>query len=225
MLAALADGSARPAGELARTAGVSPSTASSHLSRLQDSGLVEVERHGRHRYYRITSERVGQIAEMLAQLAPRKPIHSLRGSRIAADLTLARTCYDHLAGELGVALLDSLIRSEVIEIDAGEARVCSGEQPLLDELGIDVSALRRNRRRSLARLCLDWSARRHHLAGALGASLASKIIERGWLQRKKGNRALVVTKPGWEGLQRHFGISASNVAEHVGPRADRRTAQ
>lgn len=205
ILTALADGRALPAGELARAAGVSASTASAHLSRLQDFGLLVTEKHGRHRYYRLASEQVSDVTELLAQFAPRRPIRSLRGSRVATQLALARTCYDHLAGELGVSMLASLRSQRIVEVEAGAVRVRRNNVGLLDDLAIDVSFLDRGRRPT-ARLCLDWSARRHHLAGALGAALTSRIIELKWLQRAEGTRALSVTEAGWDGLQRYFGI-------------------
>lgn len=205
MLVALIGGLALPSGELARAAGVRPSTASAHLARLRNLGVVDVEHHGRHRYYRLASAHVAQLAEMLAQFAPSVPVRSLRGTQISSALATARTCYDHLAGALGVAILDAFVDKGVVTIDYGQVQLEHGAD-LLNQLDIDVAAFRRDRRRPEARLCLDWSARRHHFAGALGEGIMNRLLEWRWVKRAADTRAVSVTPEGWRGLGQHLDI-------------------
>jgi len=197
MLQALMEGRALTAGELARAAGVTPQTASGHLARMAGAGLVAVEKQGRHRYHRLASPAVAQMVEGIMQIAATRPAPVRRlvvGPRDEA-LRRARTCYDHLAGRLGVALADALVA-------AGHAGV-----DLLASLGIDLPSPAAGRRaRILCRPCLDWSERRPHLGGAVGAALCSHCLAQGWIRRIEGSRAVAVTRRGEEALRRHFGI-------------------
>jgi DNA-binding transcriptional ArsR family regulator len=206
MLTALLDGRPLAAGELARTAGVSAQTASAHLARLLDGGLVTVVRQGRHRYYRLAGPEVAEVIEALSRISPAVEVRSLRQSREARRLHRARSCYDHLAGEAGVALYAALVGGGLIEAAARGAAsfdvTVKGEERL-GELGLDVRALRRARRR-FAGECMDWTERRPHLNGALGAALLSRFIDLGWLERGKG-RELLVTEAGDAGLADSFG--------------------
>jgi DNA-binding transcriptional ArsR family regulator len=194
IVGALHEGRSLPAGELARRAGVSASTASEHLAKLVGGGLLVSESSGRHRYFRLAGPGVAHAFEALSALAPRKPVHSLRGARIGDALAEARTCYDHLAGRLGVAIADSLLsHGAVVERDG-----CFELGPAVDQvlatLGLSVAALP-GRRPAVLR-CLDWSERRPHLAGALGTAICAKAFEAEWIERLPGSRAVRVTTAG-----------------------------
>jgi DNA-binding transcriptional ArsR family regulator len=201
-LMALSEERALSAGELARRAGVTPSTASIQLAKLVDGGLLTVEENGRHRYYSLADAAIAAAIESLAVIAPRRPAHSLKQARIGSDLQAARTCYDHLAGELGVALFDALLRQRVLARDLEPTKKGSR---WLDELGIDIEAAAKGRR-PFARRCLDWSERRDHLAGALGAAIASRFFELGWVERTRSSRAVRITDAGRNGLERELGV-------------------
>jgi DNA-binding transcriptional ArsR family regulator len=201
-LTALADGTALPASELAERAGVSASTASVQLAKLVEGGLLEVERSGRHRYYRLADSGIAAAIESLAVIAPHRPARSLREGRRGSELQAARTCYDHLAGALGVALFDALQRRRLLTPEL-ELTPRGAEQ--FGELGIDVDGLTRGRR-PLTRLCLDWTERRHHLAGALGAALTSRFLELGWIEPRPESRAVRVTDTGRSALARELAV-------------------
>jgi hypothetical protein len=176
---------------------VSPATASEHLRLLVDGGLLSVERSGRHRYFRLASPWVGEALEALARLAPRQPVRSLRQARAAEALAEARSCYDHLAGRLGVAVFDGLVEAgTLLQRDGG---LLVGDRAVLEGWGIDVEALLAMRR-PVVRACLDWTERRHHLGGGLGAALLIALLERGWIERSLVPRALNLTSHGEEGL-------------------------
>lgn len=203
VVAALLDGRALTAGELARAGEVSAPTVSAHLSRLLAAGLVAVQAQGRHRYYRLADERSARAFEALAALAPVRPIRSLRQSRVAAELAWARTCYDHLAGAVAVSLTDTLIQRQVLT--EADGRYQPGpESHVLESFGLDLGDLS-NSRRSFAHPCLDWSERRHHIAGALGAGLLSHMATLGWVRRRPASRAVVVNDTGRQGLAEAFG--------------------
>ncbi|WP_131736322.1 ArsR/SmtB family transcription factor [Actinomadura roseirufa] len=205
MLTALLDGRPLAAGELARTAGVSAQTASAHLARLLDGGMVTVLRQGRHRYYRLRGAEVAQVIEALSRISPPVRARSLRQSRDARRLHQARTCYDHLAGEAGVTLFEALLSGGMIEQDGPESyAVTEKGEDRLGGLGLDLAAVRRSRRR-FAWHCLDWTERRPHLNGALGAALTERMIELGWFERGRTPRALEVTEAGRRGLADAFG--------------------
>jgi DNA-binding transcriptional ArsR family regulator len=202
----LMDGRAWPAGVLARRAGVAPSTASEHLALLVAGGLVAVEPNGRERRYRLASPQVADALEALARIDFDRPVRSLRESSRKEAMRHARTCYDHLAGELGVAITDALLaRGALVLRDTSFDLTEDGESLLVARLGVDVAGARAGRR-AFARACLDWTERRPHLAGALGAALARSVLERGWALRRPGDRGLVVTPRGAAGLADSLGI-------------------
>ena len=211
MLGALLGGTQLSAGELSQLAGVSPATASAHLARLLDGGLVAVTRQGRHRYYRLAGHEVATVIEALAQISPVRPVRSLRQSQEAAALAQARTCYDHLAGRAGVELLDALLRTAVLNGNGRGTEVAyevtaRGAEKLAG-FGVDVAQVRRSRRR-FAGACLDWTQRRPHLNGALGAAVTGRLLELGWIERGPSRRAVKVTGPGRDGLGATFGWAA-----------------
>jgi DNA-binding transcriptional ArsR family regulator len=211
MLTALLDGRPLSAGELARTAGVSAATASSHLGKLLDGELVTVVKQGRHRYYRLKGNEVATVIEALSLISPLVQVRSLRQSRQARALGQARTCYDHLAGRAGVALFDAmagrgLIESRGEDEDPGRSayEVTDKGEERLAGIGVDLDAARAARRR-FAGHCLDWTERRPHLNGALGAALTARLIELGWFERGMSPRSLVLTEKGHGGLADVFG--------------------
>src|SRR5437763_430090 len=205
MLNALVDERDLPATELARRAHVSTSTASEHLAKLVVGELVAVERRGRQRRYRLADAGVAGAVEALAAIAPMRPVQSLREATRGELLREGRTCYDHLAGRLGVQLTEALRRSGVIRRrDGAYILTSSGEKAIVD-LGIDVTTLRQQRR-AFAVPCLDWSERREHLAGALGAALAVRLFELSWIERVGRGRAATVTTDGLKALHSRFGL-------------------
>ncbi len=207
MLVALLDGRSRPAGELARTAGVSAGTASEHLSRLTAGGLTTVTRSGRHRYYRLSGHEVARALEALQALAPPRPVRSLRDARTGSALVLARSCYDHLAGELAIHIADGLTRRAVLArlIPGEKGTLLDAAHPLLAQLGLDVP-VRNPTRRPMVRGCLDWSERQPHLAGHLGADVLNALITRGWLKPARTSRALHISDDGRLGLTQILGL-------------------
>ena len=201
-LMALSEGQSLPASELARRARVTPSTASIQLAKLVEGGFLKVKRNGRHRYYGLADANIAAAIESLAVIAPRRPASSLKQARIGSDLQAARTCYDHLAGVLGVTLFESLQRQRLLTAELAPTRRGAKR---FGELGIDVVELAR-RRRPFAKRCLDWTERRHHLAGSLGAALAARCFELGWIERLPASRAVRVTEEGRDDLAREFAI-------------------
>lgn len=201
MLAALMDGRALTAKELAFSAHVSPQTASGHLGKLTDAGLLALQVQGRHRYFRLASPLVGQMLEQIMAVAgPEPPRHT--AWRGGDALRTARTCYDHLAGRLGVALADSLIDRGHVTLSADGGEVTGSGRDFLREFGAEPS----DGRRVFCRPCLDWSERRPHIAGRLGAALAERCFSLGWIQRRRDGRALTITPAGEEGFAHGFGV-------------------
>jgi DNA-binding transcriptional ArsR family regulator len=213
VLMALADGRSLPASVLAAEAGVAPQTVSSHLRKLLDGGLLEVEQSGRHRYYRLAGPEVAAAVEAVARISKPQPVKSLRQSTRAAALREARTCYDHLAGRLGVELLEALVRrTALVRTDGGSGAERRPDDPLAQQLpdcpyalgpaasdvfgalGIDLADTSSSRR--LLRCCVDWSEQKHHLAGRLGAALTNSLLNRNWLERRAYPRAVVLTSAG-----------------------------
>lgn len=200
MLALLMEGRALTAKELALGAGVEPATASAHLKRLLDDGLVASTAQGRHKYFRFASEQVAQMVESLMRVAPRKPHAAVRVST-PLPLRHARYCYDHVAGALGTGLLALMERKGWLEDDAQPKQLVLTPRgtKALERLGVDVEATQAQRRQFACR-CLDWSERRDHLGGALGAALAQELQARKWIERRKHTREVRVTAAGEEGL-------------------------
>ncbi len=217
MLNALLGGGALPAGELARLAGISPATATGHLHKLVDGGLVQVVAQGRHRYHRLSGPHVASALEALAILAPAVPVRSLRQSRTASALAEARTCYDHLAGRLGVAVATTLLERKALEpTDERDHRLTAAGRELLAQLGIEAEGLGHGRR-AFARFCLDWTERRPHLAGELPAQLLSMMLRDGWFRRDAAGRALQVTEKGTKALSATLGLDVADEGNHGRP--------
>lgn len=214
MLLSLLGGKSLPASELARAARITPQTASSHLAKLVEGGLLVNESYGRHRYYRLANAEVAHALEALLAIATPKPIRSLRESDQVRAMRFARTCYDHLAGEVGVALTDQLLSLQMIEEADQEFVLTEAGRHKLKSLGVDVEFSPKSRRR-FARPCLDWSERRHHLAGVLGASLTNRLFDLGWIERLPEGRAVRLTPAGITGLYEQFGVDMSQGKESV----------
>jgi DNA-binding transcriptional ArsR family regulator len=213
---ALMGGKPLAAGELAQVAGVRASTISEHLSALVDGGLLTVVEAGRHRYYTLSDPAVAEALEALSHICPATPVRSLRQSSAQRSLRLARLCYDHVAGAVGVALLDSMRAADWLSADltdnGAEFAVTDLGAKQLDRLGLDVAACRRARRH-FARPCLDWTERRMHLAGSLGAAMRDTLERRDWLRHPKNGRGLRVTPEGRTGLNDTFGIDLDTLED------------
>jgi len=225
VLSALGDGRELAASVLAQEAGVAPSTASVHLAKLVDGGLVAAERRGRHRYFRLASPEVAHALEALARIAPVAPVRSLREGTKAHAVRAARTCYDHLAGRLGVAIMSAFVADGVLtggdgrhrRTRAREDRPSAAGRDLdyrltddgadrLRDLGVDVDAAIAGPRAAI-RYCVDWSEQDHHLSGALGAALTARFFDLGWVERLPRTRAVLITNDGRRGLGEHFGLA------------------
>jgi DNA-binding transcriptional ArsR family regulator len=205
LVTAVMDEGALPASDLAGRAGVAVSTASEHLTKLVEGNFLASEKKGRRRYYRLATPAVAAAVEALAVVAPRTRIQSLREATRSERLREARTCYDHLAGRLGVALARALERNGMLVREDAGYRLGPDAQARLAPLGIDLAELERHRR-PVVRGCMDWSEGELHLAGALGASIASRCMESGWVRRRKGERSVEVTPAGAERLRALVGL-------------------
>ncbi|MBP7817486.1 MAG: winged helix-turn-helix transcriptional regulator [Phenylobacterium sp.] len=202
MLTALVGGQALTAGELAREAGITASTASSHLGKLTDDGLLVRVRQSRSVYYALASEDVAALLETLMGLATRTGHLRTRPGPREPALRRARVCYDHLAGELAVAMLDNLLARGVIE-DRGGALSLGPDTGFLRDFGIEPDSLPRGRR-PVCKACLDWSERRSHLAGSLGAAILTRIYDLGWARRTTGTRLVTFSAPGLAAFEAAF---------------------
>ncbi len=203
ILLALAGGHALPAGELASCADVTASTASEHLVRLEHAGLLTVVRQGRHRYYRIASSEVAAMLETMLVVASAAPRAQ---SKIDPALRQGRTCYNHLAGRLGVAICDAMVRTQMILIETDVAYITAFGLARLHTLGIDVTRLRKHPH---CRTCIDWSERRNHLAGTVGSEILKRCVELRWITRCLDRRAVRLTAAGKKGLQSAFGVESA----------------
>jgi len=230
MLLVLMDGRALTATELARAAHVAPQTASEHLEKMVSAGVLKVERQGRHRFHSLASASIAQLIEHIVQATPQSsPMlrPPFTGPRDTA-MRMARTCYDHLAGRLGVAITDALINRRYIELgDDGGLLTASGME-LLRRLGMDTLQPHGARSRKgpvFCRLCLDWSERRPHVAGALGSALCSFSFQQDWIRRSKGSRAVIITRHGYRSYEEHFGVRLEVSGAYVSLIAAPQTAQ
>jgi DNA-binding transcriptional ArsR family regulator len=218
MLTALMDGRALTATELSRIAGIAPQTASGHLTRLVEAGLLVREHQGRHRYHRLASPAVAHMIESImalsadpdAQDARPRSAGPVTGPRDKA-LRYARTCYDHLAGQLAVEMTDHLIESGCIELSGDGGLLTDEGDRFLRSLGVDLDAARhrassRGTGRMFCRPCLDWSARRFHIGGALGAALCQCYLDKGWIRRAAGTRTVTVTPHGQQAMGKAFSL-------------------
>jgi DNA-binding transcriptional ArsR family regulator len=233
IIIALCEETALPAGELAERASISPSTTSIHLARLMDAGWISLEQHGRHHYYRLASPQLKQLLKQAMSAAPHASHNSQHIAKIQQtplsaqhpaqfpqtpaspqrtqhphdSLRLARTCYDHLAGKLGVSLTDALLKQDALEVSEKDFKLTAKGSILLQNLGVDVTTASKQRR-AFAHRCLDWTERRDHLGGALGAAICAKWLEQGWVQRQDNSRALLITSTG-EAQLPTWGITTS----------------
>jgi DNA-binding transcriptional ArsR family regulator len=208
ILLALMDGRALTAGELAWAAGVSASTTSGHLAKLAEAHLIALEKQGRHRYYRLASVQVAEALEALTALTAAGPKrHRPTGPKDEA-LRQARTCYDHLAGRLGIALADALQARGHVVLSDGAGMVTEAGSAFLAGFGIDLAPPRQGTR-PLCRACLDWSERRAHLGGRLGAALCTRCFDLGWIARVRDGRAVAITPGGRQGFAEIFGVTLS----------------
>lgn len=221
LLALDQEGRELPAGRLAAEAGVSPATASAHLARLVEGGLLSVETRGRHRFYRLSGPLVARLLESMQLLAPAQPIRSLRQSTRAEALRAARTCYDHLAGRLGVEVMSGMLGKGWIEGGDGafhedravldrpsaygrdlDYRLSAQGMRFLTEFGVELPP-----RRPAIRYCVDWTERQHHLAGGLGRGLLDRFLQLEWVRRTPNTRAVELTPRGVAGMRERFGLS------------------
>src|SRR5882724_5235199 len=205
MLSALLDGRALTATELACAARVTPQTSSTHLAKLAEAGLVAPIRDGRYRYFRLASPRVAQMLDGIMAVALKNRPRYRPLSRQARELSAARICYDHLAGRLSVDLTDSLVTHAYIVVGDEAAEITRAGIRFLTAFGIDLSALS-SKRRPFCRLCIDWTERRPHIAGAVGAALTKRCFDLGWTERMKYSGAVIVTASGRRGFLETFGI-------------------
>jgi DNA-binding transcriptional ArsR family regulator len=207
MLTSLMSNKALTATELANVAGITKQTASTHLARLMDRNLLAVEKQGRHRYFRLDDEDVAQMLESLMGVAQRAGSVRLQTGPSEPAMRRARVCYDHLAGDVGVQVFESLQQQKLLRIVGEGAELTSRGDEFVRKLGIDVESLT-TLRRPLCRLCLDWSVRRHHLAGALGAAMLELCFKRAWAKRAKNSRIVSFTAAGEKALRDHFAVRA-----------------
>ena len=204
IIAALLSGTAHTSGELARFCGVAPSTMSSHLGKLLDAGLLRVEAAGRYRHYQIASLEVADLLEEIDSIdlpevdTPDRP-------RPGEDLAYARSCYDHIAGRLGVDLYEAFLQQGLVVVVDESAELTRSGASVFTEFGIDVEHLQ-TLRRPLLRLDLDWTERRHHFAGSLPAAFLTRLVDDKWITRRSDKRQLAVTERGRKGLRKNFGL-------------------
>ena len=204
MLAALVGGHAMTATELGLSAGVAASTASGHLAKLLEGRLVSVTSTGRHRYFRLASPGVARVLEDLMALATDGPPRHRPKSRCDDAMARARTCYDHLAGKLGVALADSMASRGLIILSDDGGLITDAGGDFLSDLGVELQT--KKVRRTLCRPCLDWSERRWHVGGAVGAALADRCFALGWTERRRDSRAITITAAGERAFDELFGV-------------------
>lgn len=205
MLSALMDGRALTATELAHIAGVTPQTASGHLAKLKEANMLAVERQGRHRYFRLAGSEIAQAIEAISVVAQQgAPRHRPTGPRDEA-MRFARTCYDHLAGQVAVAVVERFLALGYLTEGKQDFEVSDAGILALQAFGVEVDSLR-SQRRAFARRCLDWSERRAHIGGALGAAFLARCEAKGWLKTKAGSRSVSVTERGRKGLSESFGV-------------------
>jgi DNA-binding transcriptional ArsR family regulator len=195
MLWNLSDGRAYTAGELALVSNTSPQSASNHLNKLVEADFLKVEKQGKHRYYRVARTEVADAIEAIANLIPHKKKIRKENSYINGDIQFCRTCYDHLAGKIAVDLTESLLKQKVLRLKGDEFLVTAKGEKWFESIGIDVNGLEKNKRH-LAKPCLDWTERKYHLAGSLGAALLIQLKKLNWISTKAGSRIVTLTAKG-----------------------------
>jgi DNA-binding transcriptional ArsR family regulator len=209
VLTALMGGKALTATELADVAGVTKQTISAHLAKLADARLISMESQGRHRYFRLADDDVAQLLESLMGVAFRTGAVRLRSSPRDPAMRKARVCYDHLAGELSVQIFESLLRRKALSLSADGINLTTMGQRFFSDRGIDT-ALLRSQRRSFCRACLDWSERRHHLAGALGAAILEHSVAKRWCKREANSRVVIFGPAGELAIGEMFGLTRAS---------------
>jgi DNA-binding transcriptional ArsR family regulator len=201
----LLDGRAYTAGELALVSDLSPTSVSNHLSKLLNGEIVKVDAQGRHRYYSFANPEVAYVVESLANLANQGPSSKPDKHLSKNDIKYCRTCYDHLAGRVGVLIVDKLISRKLIELQDKTFVVTENGHKFLSEFGIALTELQ-NQKRYFAKACLDWSERKYHIAGSLGAALLNRMLKLDWLRKTKNSRTIIVTSIGQSGLRDTFEV-------------------
>jgi DNA-binding transcriptional ArsR family regulator len=204
MLTALMSGQALTATELAQEAGVTPQTASSHLAKLEAGGLIAPQKQGRHRYFRLKDPEVAAALESLAGLADHAGHRRVRTGPKDPQMRQARVCYDHLAGDFGVRMFDYLTQRKLLDFADAELVLTSRGKQFCAEFGVDLDAVG-GARRPICKACLDWSVRRNHLAGALGAALLDRIFAMKWARRERASRVVSFTPRGRDHFEALFG--------------------
>jgi len=212
MVSALLDGRALTAAELALAARITPQTASTHLAKLTEAGLLSMDRSGRHRHFRLASPAVGDMIDGIVAVALAKRPRYRPLSSQARALSAARICYEHLAGRLSVDLTDSFVARKYVVLHVEAAEITRAGIRFFTEFGIEVPTLR-SARRQFCRLCLDWTERRPHIAGAVGAAITKRYFDLGWMERMKRSHAVIVTPLGRRGFRETFGIEVSEPAD------------
>jgi len=202
----LLDNRAYTATELAISANTSPQNISMHLSKLLQADLLTVESQGRHKYYRFSRPEVAYAIEAIGNLIPKERHEKIVGNKDNAAIKYCRTCYDHLAGRVGVLITESLLKQKIIEINTSTYCITKKGNLFFSELEIDIDDLKKHRR-IFAKPCLDWSERKHHLAGSLGAALLSKMLSLDYIRKTKSSRAIVITSKGQQNLYDRFKVS------------------
>lgn len=205
MLWTLIDGTARPAGELAYAANVSAQSASGHLAKLVDGGLLQADTQGRHRYFRIAGPEIAAALEGLASLGASRP-RAPQPPSASAQFLHARTCYGHLAGEIAVKIMAAMLKARWLRADGAGLSLTRAGEASLAGLGVDIAAARAARR-AFARGCVDLTQRRPHLGGALGDAFLQACVARSWIQRRRGSRVVAITPAGYETFRRELGVS------------------
>ena len=205
MLASMMDGRFHTASELAYMAAIKPQTASFHLAKLVDGKLVNVEKQGRHRYFRLAGEDIAQLLESFLAMSPPPEVRTLKQSSQMKVLQDARTCYDHLAGKLGVQLTESLLKASYLELDQKQFVITAEGVQFFADFGLNLDELKKMRR-SFSHACLDWSERRYHLGGALGHGLLTHLFNLEWITRVPSIRAIKVTEKGRAGFKEIFNM-------------------
>lgn len=221
ILCELMDGRSHTNKELAFAAGITAQTASGHLGRLQNARLTVSERSGRHNYHRIASAEVAEVLESLAGISPTDHLYrAKRGANSGAEALIARTCYNHIAGRLGVLISQRLVAAGALLETQGRFSHNLGRAEMFVQLGIALPTPQTNGA-PFAKCCLDWTERRTHISGHLGMVLLEKLLHDNWLQRKQGSRALTITPLGSGALQRFFDITQSDLNAPHPPRTVR----
>lgn len=201
----LLDGRAYTASELALVADVSPSSVSNHLSKLLQGEILKVDAQGRHRYYSFANPDVAYAVESLANLAGKKTSSKIETTTPVSEVKYCRTCYNHLAGKVGVLISERLLLHERIALQDTSFEVTTAGRTLFQEFGLDIGEIKKQRRH-FAKPCLDWSERKYHLAGSLGAALFKQMLGLDWMRRTKNSRSILITATGREGLLQTFDV-------------------